>query len=206
MQSSNHSIVRVVGCTNWSMTQPNTLLPQPRRPSQTRTQKHIGHLHRLWLQVSWAVWQRWLAVWDEEHIQASVQPMVLLHHACLHTKTAATAMIMLRQEHVQTSVKPMILLHPARLHTRSRRQRTPGGSRCEWLLRTLAQQHFQGPNIRLWCSVTNVKPVVHCCALGFSALLQTAAACCTQCKRFELLAAHQTHAQTPPPHTAILCK
>jgi hypothetical protein len=41
------------------------------------------HSHRLWLELPRAVWQRWLAVRDEEHVQAGVQPVVLLLHARL---------------------------------------------------------------------------------------------------------------------------
>jgi hypothetical protein len=36
------------------------------------TPTHMCDLHRLRLEVSGAIWQGWLAVWDEEHIQAGV--------------------------------------------------------------------------------------------------------------------------------------
>jgi hypothetical protein len=77
---------RVHNCITIAVGQMGHMQQTDRLQIKHTTTTHMCDLHRLRLEVSGAIWQGWLAVWDEEHIQASVQAMVLLHHAGLHRK------------------------------------------------------------------------------------------------------------------------
>jgi hypothetical protein len=53
------------------------------KPSTHGHSSTTAHSHRLWLQRPRAIWQRRLAVGDEENVQAGVQAVVLLLHTRL---------------------------------------------------------------------------------------------------------------------------